>query len=186
MRCEAILADPRVIHQSAHDHVPAQQPLQTAEDEQQPQVRQEAGAQAPAQPEIQHGQQEDNADQPTEHPVQILEHEDALEALQIHAAVDLEVLRELSVFVEGFLPGLLGQGRNHTHQRFPFDHRQPRSGQAGHRAEQDHAEHHRGAEYQPQGHLAVVMRLSRFCHGVYRRGEGGEMIPEFNGGYRAP
>ena len=60
-----------------------------------------------AQQEPQQGQGEDDSDQPSPQPVEIFPIEDRLEGGQIHAGMNVAVLRNGLVFLEFLLPGLL-------------------------------------------------------------------------------
>jgi hypothetical protein len=122
---EPVLADVGVIYQTTLDHVPAQQSLQSAHEEQRHQFGHQSRPHPALEGKVQHGQQEDHPDQPPQYPVQVLVHEDVLEAGEIHAAVDFLILGILFVFFESLQPGLLTQGRDDPHQRLPLDHGEP-------------------------------------------------------------
>jgi hypothetical protein len=92
VRREAVLADPRLVHESALHHPPAEQPLRTAEHEHQHQSWRQPCLHATPPEEPQHRQGKGHAHHAPEQAVCVLEPEDPLEAVQIHAGVLVDVL----------------------------------------------------------------------------------------------
>jgi hypothetical protein len=146
MRGQAIVTDPRIVHQPALDHVPAHRSLQPAEDEDPQQLRHERRFDLAPQPEVEERQQEDDADQPPENAVPVLPEEDPLELVERHLVIDLLVFRRLLVFLEGLVPFRLIERRDDTDNRLPFDDRQAGMGQASDATDHQNGEDHGTAD----------------------------------------
>eukprot|EP01139_Manchomonas_bermudensis_P015409 Amastigsp_a510144_50.p3 type:complete len:173 gc:universal Amastigsp_a510144_50:684-166(-) len=135
----------------ALDHVPAEQTLAAQRHEDQRQIALELRGQAPSQPEVPQRQRERHADEPPEHPMAVLVHEDALELVDAHAAVEQLVLRRVFVAFELGIP-FCGIARKMLAGEAPMCHREPRLGETRHPAKHDHAENRRRAAVEPVSH----------------------------------
>jgi hypothetical protein len=157
MRGEAVLAHMRVVHQTALDHVPAEQALQPAQDEHGCQARNQRSPDAAADQEIQKREQKHHSDGASQETVRVFEPVNALEAVQVHARVDLLVLRGFSVEAECRIPLRLAERRHDAEDGVPLHHRQPRAGESGHAAEHHHGIDHGAADHQPERQPPVMV-----------------------------
>ena len=153
VRGQAEMADIGPVDEARHHHVPAEQALAAAEQEQRDQPPAIALGNGPLHREPGEREGEGKADQPADQPVDPFPEEDELILGEVHArrAVDLAIFGGRLVKVEGLLPLFVGQRRDCAADRIPFGDRKPAFGQAGDPADHDHQEHQPGDEHQPVG-----------------------------------
>ncbi|ODS00853.1 hypothetical protein AUC68_12950 [Methyloceanibacter methanicus] len=101
---QAILADIHPVHEAAHDHVPAQCALQSAEDEKPEETRQHGSWDIAGEPKPHEWHEKDDADETAQKAMGPFPPIDPLEAFQVHALVHLRIFRNLFVGVECLLP----------------------------------------------------------------------------------
>ena len=150
MRYQAVVAYSRVIDQAALHHVPAEQPLRSAQKKQQPQSAGNRRRHRPRPQEKQKREQEDNAGHPSEKPVGVFHPKDELEAGQGHVGVDQFEFGELPVVFKHLLPLALIERRNCAPERLPVDHRKTGAGQAYRAAEDDQGKYQQTAQGKPR------------------------------------
>jgi hypothetical protein len=161
--------------QAARHHPPADQPLQPAQDQQHqtapdqpvghgPLAEDRTRGRDPTGQEEDQRQTEDQAHPAPDQPMQPFPPEDALELAQAHPGVDLGVLRDLLVFIEGLGPLRVVQRRDRPHDRLPFGDGQTRSGQSGYASDHHHQEDDGRRGEQPHGDGAVVIWISETVH----------------------
>src|SRR5206468_1669654 len=134
MRREPVRADlGAAVLEPGDDHEPADRTLQPAEDEQSGEPPAIPSRNRTPQREPADADEEDEAEQPPEQPMDPFPQEDELEPGEAHASRpgDLTILRGLPVEVEGMLPVGRAQGRYGAADRPPFGNRQAAFGQAG-------------------------------------------------------
>ena len=90
--------------------------------------------------------------------------EDALKLAQAHAGVDLRILRDLLVLLEGLGPLRVVQRRNRAHDGLPLRDRQARARQPRDAADHHHQEDDGGRGEQPYGDGAVTIWISETVH----------------------
>ena len=164
MHGQPVLADADAIDQAAAHHVPADEALQPAEREDPDQPRQQRARNPAGGQQHEERHEKGEADQAAEEAVRPLPPEDALERAKAHALVDLLVLRDLPILVEGILPVGLRQRRHDADDRLPFGDRQAGAGQARRAADADQQEDQRGHRQQPDPHgRGVDARLCRIA-----------------------
>jgi hypothetical protein len=146
VRGQAVVADARLVDETARDHVPSQRSLQRPEHEYPGKTIREATVNLPAPPEPDERNEERKPDQPAEQAMEVLEPEDPLECLHAHALVDLPVFGRLAVLVEELLPVPVAQGRHDADEGLPL-----RNGQAGMGEARDAAQHHHGEDERATG-----------------------------------
>ena len=170
---QPILADPRLVDESALDHVPAEHALRAPEDEQAGEARDQRRRNRPHREKHEEREQERDTDPAPEHAVGVLHPEDALELGERHPPVDQPVLGGGAVGVELAPPGRLADRRQDSGDRMPPHHGQPRAGQPGHAAHRDHRiDQHRARDEPPSerpgrhapGPRSRILRLRRFSH----------------------
>ena len=113
---EPVGAHVRPIHQPALDHVPAEQPLEPAEDADGEHFGAEGTVERAPDQKPDEGHGEGDADDPPEQPVRVFQPENVLKFAEGHAPVDLLVLGEALVVGEERLPSLLAEGRQGADQ----------------------------------------------------------------------
>jgi len=125
MRGQAIVADARVVHQTACHHEPAHAALQCAKNEDAQQFPAERTVYLAPHQEEQQGDEEQHADQAAQQPVKVLPPEDPLEFRNAHVEVDLPILGCELVLVERLLPLPVGHRWNRSDDRLPLDDGKP-------------------------------------------------------------
>ena len=169
---ESILADPRIVHQAAFDHIPAERALQSTEQKYHRQLGRPCLIDFLAKQEIHKRQQEHQPDQASEQAMQVFPPENRLELGQAHPLVDLLIFRRLLIFMKYLFPLRLIERGQGADDGLPFDDGQAGVGQAGNTAYHNHGEHQGAAQQQPGRHLLasgmVGCRLR--CGYVWRKG----------------
>ncbi len=111
-------------------------------------------AQLAHEPEGQKRQRKGDADEAAEEAVRPFPPVDRLECLERHARVDDRVLGDRLVLVEREQPVGFVERRDGAQQRLPFGDREAAVGEAHGPADDDHAEHQRGDQQQPDAYGA--------------------------------
>ena len=143
------MADMRVVGEAALHHVPAEQPLQPAEQKHQPQARRQRARQHAPPQKKQKRQQKDEGDGAAEHAVRVFHQKDEAKPGERHVRIDQLEFRVLPVFFKRELPRLRAERRHRAGQRPPFHHGQTGAAQAHRPAERDQREHQQAAEQEP-------------------------------------
>ena len=175
MRRQTLGCDADPLGQAAGHHPPTDQTLQPAQSQQHdtapdqpvrhgPLAEQRARRRHTAQQEEDQRQGEHQADHTPDQAVQPFPPEDALKFAQAHAGVDLGVLGDLFVLVEGLGPLGVVQRRDRAHDGLPFRDRQTRSGQAGNAPDHHHQEDDGRRGEQPHGDGAIAIWISETVH----------------------
>ena len=154
MGSQAKLADPRIIHQTALDHVPAHRALQAAKNENTQQLGNQWSIDFSPKPEVEKWQEKDGTDESSQHTMPVLPEENALELVKFHLVIDFLILGRFLVFFEGFIPFALIQRRNDADDGLPLDDRQPGMGEPRNPANHKNGKHHGATDKQPEGNLS--------------------------------
>ena len=120
MRGQAVLADVWSINQAAHNHVPAHQALQTAKDEQPPELPLGCAINRFFGQEPDERDEEHDTDQPSPQAMDEFEPEDRFEILDRHPGVDFLELGILAVFFIERLPVGFIHRRDDAGEGSPF------------------------------------------------------------------
>ena len=157
---QPILADLDPVGEAALDHVPAEQTLTEAEQQDAGERRNEPPRQSPAhqEPDKRHGKGDPN--EPPQEPVQIFPKVYIFELIQCHCEVDDAVFRDLLVFRKLCRPVGGRKRRNDADDRFPFGNREAGESKASNAADHHHRRNHGTADEQPHGNW--VEPLPRF------------------------
>ncbi len=116
------MANGRLVDEAALDHVPAEDALESTKGKGHEGFGDPLSSQILFDDEPHHWEEEDDAYESTEEPVEILPKENALEVIELHPVVDLLVLGEELILRKHRSPLLLGNWRDGTHQWTPIDH----------------------------------------------------------------
>ncbi len=120
MHGKPVLADIDAVRQPAFHHEPAERALRSAQHEQRRNLKDEPARDGAAREKHNKWNKKDKADQPPEQPVRPFPPVDRLESVEAHARIDVGVLRDLSVFLEGVAPVGFAHWRNNAKDRRPF------------------------------------------------------------------
>jgi hypothetical protein len=136
-----------------HHHVPAEQPLRSAEREQADDLPAVALGDRAPDPEPQQARAEDEADQPAEQAVGEFPPIDVLECRERHSRrpVDLDIFGGRLVEVESAHPIGVAKRRDGSANWVPFGDRQAAFGEPRDSADDDHRKNHEGDEQQQPG-----------------------------------
>ena len=139
----------RPVDEATLHHVPAEEPLHGAEDEDDGEPPCQARRNPTPREDVQKRHQKDDGDQSAPEAVDVLQPKDALEAGKCHVGVERREFGILPVLREGRLPVRLAEGRQPPAQRPPLHHGQPRMGEAGDPSDDHHGDDHGRDREQP-------------------------------------
>ena len=121
---EPVLADVRIVHEAALDHVPAEDALQSAEYEHQQVLRPLIASNISFRQKVDERQQKNYADNSAQQTVQEFQPENILEGIDVHLRIQFLKFGRLLVHLEHTLPLAVCDRWQPAHERSPVDHGQ--------------------------------------------------------------
>jgi hypothetical protein len=156
MKCEPVLRNTYTLRETGRNHPPADRTESGAGAKNHPEARAQVCGNGSPPEKKQEWQKKYNAGQACQQAMRPFPPIDDLESVQVHAAVELLVLRDRLVFREFGLPRGLRERRQHNRNRLPFDDGQPRLSQPRRTADDQRQKDHCSRREQPEPHGAQI------------------------------